>query len=125
MAFAVGLSLLASCTVRSGDPPTATIAPWQSCIVAVFPGAPPFAVDDLGPIQASCPTTTRRWSTCGIDQANLLDVACSSGADTVFGLYGLYEVLTPSQGIFSSDERVMHARLGRRRPEVGSENRAP
>ncbi len=122
MALAVGLSLLTSCTVRAGDPPTARVAPWQSCIVAVFPGTPPFAVDDLGPIQASCPTSMRRWSTCGIDQGNLLNVACSSGADTVFGLY---EVLTPSQGIFSSDERVMHARLGRRRPEVGSEDRAP
>jgi hypothetical protein len=89
----------------------------------VFPGAPPFAVEDLGPIQAPCPGPTMRssWSTCGIDQANLLDVACSSGADTVFGLY---EVLTPAEGPFSSGGRVMHARLGRRRPEIGQASAA-
>jgi hypothetical protein len=119
MAFAAGLSLLAGCTVRAGEPPTATIAPRQPCIIAVFPGAPPFAVDDMGPIEASCPSSMRRWSTCGIDQANLLDVACSSGADTVFGLY---EVLTPAQGLFSAGGRVMHARLGRRRTEIGTKD---
>jgi len=126
MGFAVGLSFaLASCAVRAGDPPTAsspaTIVPPQSCSVAVFPGVPPFAIDDLGPIQASCPSSTRHWLTCGIDQPNLLEVACSSGADTVFGLY---EVVTPAHGMFSNGGRVMHARLGRRRPEVGRADRA-
>jgi hypothetical protein len=116
--FAVGLSVvLASCTVKGGDPSTAvaprTVGARPPCSVAVFPGRPPFAIEDLGPIQASCPSSKIRWSTCGIDQPNLLEVACSSGADTVFGLY---EVMTPAQGMLSNDVRVMHARLGRRRP---------
>ena len=98
----------------------ATLDPRQSCAVAVFPGVPPFAVEDLGPLQAPCPRSTRQWRACGIDQPNLLDVACSSGADTVFGLY---EAVTPAQGMFSSAGRVMHARLGRRRAEVGTEDR--
>lgn len=120
--FTLGLSfVLASCAVRSGAPPTqqttmGTLEPPGTCTVTVFPGAPLFSVEDLGPIQGACPDSTRHWSTCGIDQANLLDIACSSGADTVFGLY---EVVTPAQHIFSRDQRVMHARLGRRRTEVG------
>ncbi len=88
----------------------------SSCVVAVFPGAPPFAVEDLGPIQASCPNSVRQWSSCGIDQPNLLDIACASGADTVFGLY---ELVTPKPGMALNGARVMHARLGRRREEVG------
>jgi hypothetical protein len=128
MGFAIGLSVvLAGCAVKAGDPPTAltpmAVAARQPCSVAVFPGLPPFAIEDLGPIQASCPSSKIRWSTCGIDQANLLEVACSSGADTVFGLY---EVMTPAQGRLSNDVRVMHARLGRRRPgperEIGRED---
>lgn len=121
LGFAIGLSLvLAGCAVRAGDPPIAqtpaTPDARRSCTVTVFPGVPPFAVEDLGPVQASCPSSTRHSFACGIDQANLVDVACASGADTVFGLY---EVLTPAQGQFSNGGRVMHARLGRRRPEVG------
>jgi hypothetical protein len=121
LGFAIGLSIvLAGCAVRAGEPPIArtpaTPDSRRSCTVTVFPGVPPFAVEDLGPVQASCPDSTRHSFACGIDQANLPEVACSSGADTVFGLY---EVLTPAEGPFSSGGRVMHARLGRRRPEVG------
>lgn len=121
LSLAVGLSfVLAGCAVRAGDPPMAqmpaTLDSRRSCTVTVFPGLPPFAVEDLGPVQASCPSSTRQSFACGIDQANLLDVACASGADTVFGLY---EVVTPTERPFSNNERVMHARLGRRRPEIG------
>jgi hypothetical protein len=83
----------------------------RSCVVQIFPTAPPFQVEDLGPIQAPCLGGGRSWATCGIDQPNLREVACSSGADTVFGLY---EVVGPSKGLFSTGIRVMHARLGRR-----------
>lgn len=115
--FTVGLSLvLASCAVRAGDAPaTAPLGPPRPCSVTVFPGMPPFAVDDLGPIQAPCPNSPRHWTACGIDQPNLPEVACSSGADTVFAVYA---VVTPPQGILSNGSRVVHARLGRRRPEV-------
>jgi hypothetical protein len=114
LAFAAG----ASCATGAREPPAvatpATLDP-RSCVVQIFAGTPPFEVEDLGPIQAPCPSTTRNWSSCGIDQPNLAQVACSSGADTVFGLY---EVVGPKQGLFSTGARVMHARLGRRRLDV-------
>ena len=114
LAFAAG----ASCATGAPETPvvaTPTLDP-RSCVVQVFPGTPPFEVEDLGPIQAPCPSTMRYWSSCGIDQPNLAQVACASRADTVIGLY---EVVGERQGLFSNGARVMHARLGRRRPEAG------
>jgi len=83
--------------------------------VTIFLGAPPFPVDDLGPIQALCSSSVRQWSTCGIDQPNLLQVACAAGADTVFGLYETF-----GRAAWSGDGRVMHARLGRRHASVAA-----
>jgi hypothetical protein len=115
----LGVALVAGCAAV-GSNVSALMAPLPdkpaaSCVVSVFSGAPPFAVDDLGPIQAPCPTSTRHWSSCGIDQPNLADIACSSGADTVFGIY---EVVTPQPSPFESGARVVHARLGRRRADA-------
>ena len=112
--FMATLALVAAASCATGAGGTAVVATPaaldpRSCVVQVFPGTPPFAVEDLGPIQAPCPSSIRYWSSCGIDQQNLTQVACSSRADTVFGLY---EVVRPT------GERVMHARLGRRRSDV-------
>lgn len=124
MGFIITLSFAAGASCATGAGQAAVVATPEtfdprSCVVQVFQGTPPFEVEDLGPIQAHCPSAIRNWSSCGIDQPDLAQVACSSGADTVFGLY---EVVRPEQGLFSTGARVMHARLGRRRPGV---RRAP
>lgn len=111
--FAVAIG--ASCATAPREAPVvappAAIDP-RTCVVRIFPGTPPFEVQDLGPIQSACSGQLGHLAACGIDQPNLAQIACSSGADTVFGVF---EEVRPSQGgPLSSEERVIHARLGRR-----------
>lgn len=117
------LVLVAGCAGSSNSaqrPAPQTAASPPACDVTIYPGAAPYDVEDLGPIQAPCsgsggPWVTQHWTTCGIDQPNLLQVACSSGADTVFGLYETVGSAAPA-----NDGRVMHARLGKRRHPVAA-----
>jgi hypothetical protein len=99
-------------------PAPETFAAQPACEVTIFPELPPYPVDDLGPIQAPCYGAYRSPSAaCGIYQPNLRQVACSSGADTVFGVY---ETVGPESGWPGSDRRVIHARLGRRRASAAA-----
>jgi hypothetical protein len=98
---------------------SATVRP---CTVSIYSAAPPFEVVDLGPIQANCPDSSERSIPCGIDQANLPEVACSSGADVVFGVY---ETMEASTTWYARPVRRVHARLGRQRHSELSQSTVP